>query len=168
MYQSNLYFDEMNATGNKIRLKNKMKAKNLMLLAVSFVDEGILSKIQKIFLDLTPEEMEGLKEYLEKREYLSAGPAHSTREQKILGKVVNAALSSTPKDKYLAEIMAEYNKNLNIIDDLKVKTTKTCNVLETRELIDQINHYNDRNVDLIEKVNQYREKAGDVPEAEEV
>lgn len=157
MYGNHLYFDELSATGNKIRIKNRLKAKNLMVLAVNFIDEDTLSKIQELFLDLSPEDMEKFKTYLTNRHYLSKSSKYA-EERKILAKVANVALLALPSDENLQKIMNDYNKNLKIIDDLKIKATKTCDPEQLTELILTINDYNEQNIKLLEQINNYRNK----------
>jgi hypothetical protein len=45
MYGHHLHFDELQATGHKIRLKNKLKAKQLMTLSVNFIDPGFYDSL---------------------------------------------------------------------------------------------------------------------------
>ncbi|MEW5820590.1 MAG: hypothetical protein AB1782_10400 [Cyanobacteriota bacterium] len=157
MYGNQFYFDEMQQTGNKIRIKNKMKAKSLMALSVNFLDENVLAEVQKLFLSMTPQEMQKFKAYLNGRGYLKCG-LNNSPESAIINKISRIALSSVPKDDYLRSIMKKYNENLNKIDELKIQTTKIIDGEEINKLIAEIDQYNEENLTLLEKVNEYREK----------
>lgn len=157
MYNNQFYFDEMQQTGNTIRMQNKIKAKNLMSLSVNFIDKETLKQIQKVFLSMTPAEMKVFKDYLNGRKYLDYKSKNSPEHQ-IINKISKIALMSTPKDEYLKKIYTKYNQNLNEIDNLKIQTTKTIKAKEINDLIEQIHQLNEENVQLIEQVNAYREK----------
>lgn len=156
MYNNQFYFDEMQQTGHKIRMQNKMKAKNLMALSVNFIDKETLKQIQKVFHNMTPSEMKAFKDYLNNRKYLDFNSKHS-KESQIISTISKIALMSTPKDEKLSAIYKKYNQNLNKIDDLKIQTTKTFNAKEISNLILEIDELNEENIKLIEQVNSYRE-----------
>jgi hypothetical protein len=157
MYYNQFYFDDMEQTGNQIRIKNKLKAKNLMALSVNFLDPDVLQQMQKIFMNLTPQEMDTFKKYLNNRDYLR-NSFQNPKEQAIINKISRLALASAPKDEYLNKIMKKYNQNLEEIDRLKIETTKTIDGVKVNKLIEQIDILNDENVQLFEKVTEYREK----------
>ncbi|OGH98805.1 MAG: hypothetical protein A2104_01480 [Candidatus Melainabacteria bacterium GWF2_32_7] len=148
----NYCFDEIENTGDTIRRKNKIKAKNLMNIAVSFNDEETLQKIQNILFSLSPEEMQIFKNYLNDRKFLRMSN-HNSEEQKVINKIVGIAVSSVPKDKYLRDIYEEYTKNLNIIDEIKIRLTKTTNYKELNILMEKLDDYNERNVELLNMIN---------------
>jgi hypothetical protein len=154
MYQNHFYFDEIEQTGDKIRIINKMKAKNVMALAVNFLDEKTLAKVQNIFTNLSPDELNNFRNYLDDRKYLKNDL--SSKEYKIISQISRIALSSEPEDEYLKKIYTEYKKNLDRIDELKIQTTDTIDGMKVNKLIEQIDQYNDRNLELIEKVSQYK------------
>jgi hypothetical protein len=166
MFNNQFFYDDMEQTGNQIRIKNKIKAKNLMTLAINFVDDDVLAEIQKVFLSMTPDEMSKFKEYLNDKKYINAR-FNNPKEQQIINKISRIALSAIPKDEYLRKIMEEYNDNLNKIDDLKIETTKTIDGVKVNKFIEQIDVLNDRNIELIEKVNVYRENKKKAPSAEQ-
>ncbi|EKE02884.1 MAG: hypothetical protein ACD_20C00317G0019 [uncultured bacterium] len=148
----NYNIDEIENTGDTIRRKNKIKSKNLMNVAVSFNDEETLKKIQNVLLSLSPEEMMMFKEYLNDRKFLKRSN-HKLDEQKVINKIVGIAVSSVPKDKYLKEIYEEYTNNLNIIDKIKIKTTQTTDCRELNMLIEKLDEFNNRNVELLNMIN---------------
>lgn len=156
MYNNQLFFADMEQTGTKIRLKNKLKAKNLMALSVNFLDKDVLNKVQKLFLDMSPEEMKTFKQFLNGKKYLNKN-LPCPKEQAIINKICMLTLNSRPKDEYLRKIMNKYNENLNQIDELKIECTKIIDGKKVNEYIEQINELNDQNIQLYERVNAYRE-----------
>lgn len=149
--------DEMESTGNKIRIENKIKAKNVMALAVNFIDDDTLAKIQEVFASLEPHELDNFKTYLDKRHYMTKS-FNPRLGDKIINQITRIALYSDPEDEYLNGLYNEYKKNLDIIDDYKIKSSETINIDKVTNCLNQIDAYNERNVALIEKVNEYREK----------
>ncbi|MEW5822542.1 MAG: hypothetical protein AB1782_20280 [Cyanobacteriota bacterium] len=157
MYNQNFCLDEIEATGNKIRIQNKMKAKNVMALAVNFVDDQTLAKVQQVLLNLDEKEVDALKTYLDKRQYMKPAFQNSLGN-KIVNKISRIALFSTPEDEYLQKLYSEYKDNLEMIDGLKIQSAQTTDMEEATECIQMIHIYNERNIELIEKVNAYRDK----------
>ncbi|MFH0702851.1 MAG: hypothetical protein V2B14_04855 [bacterium] len=157
MYYHNYCLDEIESTGDNVRRKNKLKAKNYMSLAISFIDDYTLSKIWDILLNLPPDEMKNFKEYMKERKYLKKR-INNDSEQKIINKIIGIATTSLPKDVYLRKIHEEYNKNLNKIDELKIEASKTMSCIKQTKIIAEIKEYNDRNIQLMENINKYREE----------
>lgn len=156
MYGNHLCFDELNASGHKVRMKNRMKARNLMMLAVNFLDSGTLARIQAYLAGLDPEDMARFKSYLRQRGYLSR-TGEFARENRILDKISAIALTAMPQDDALSAIVNQYNANLEEIDRLKVLTTKTPEADILAELIRRIHALNDENVALLDRIKAYRQ-----------
>ncbi len=156
-FGNHLCFDELNASGHKVRMKNKMKARNLMMLAINFLDEGTLARIQEFLAGLDPEDMARFKAYLRQRGYLARGNEFA-RENKILDKIAALALTSLPEDAELQGIMRQYNENLEEIDRLKVLTTKTPEADILAELIARIHGLNEQNLGLLARIEDYRKR----------
>ena len=157
MYKNHFGFDELEATGHKIRAKNKMKAKNLMQLSVNFVDPDSLGKVQHLLLSLPPEKLKLFKNFLNDRDYLNSS-SHQSPEYKILRKIANIALLSVPKDPYLKKLLSEYTKNLKEIDDLKIQSTQTIHADKLTEIMAKIDEHNEENIIIFERVDEYRKK----------
>lgn len=156
MYNNQLFFEDMEQTGSRKRLKNKLKAKNLMALSVNFIDKNVLNEVQKLFLDMSPEELQNFKKYLNGKKYMNKSFT-CPKEQAVINKICRLGLNSRPKDEYLRKIMDKYNENLNIIDGLKVEATKTIDGKKVNTFIEQIDQLNEENIQLYEKINTYRE-----------
>jgi endonuclease III len=155
MLSNQFFFDEMEPTGDQIRIKNKMKVKNLMALAVNFADEETLKKIQNVFLSLTPKELDDFRKFLDDRSYIRS-EGQKSKEYKIITQLSRIALSAEPKDENLKKIYKEFKENLEKIDDLKIQTTKTIDGVKVNKLIEEIDIINDRNIELMEIVSKYR------------
>jgi hypothetical protein len=156
MYGHHLHFDELQATGHKIRLKNKLKAKQLMTLSVNFIDPGVLRQFEYLLSNLSPQTLEQLKRCLDDKTYLSA-QAQGTPALGILEEMAKIALCTTPKDETLRSLLAAYQQNLDAIDELKLGTTRARTSQELTPLMETMHKLYDSNMALLEQVNQYRE-----------
>lgn len=145
------------STGDEIRKRNKLKAKNLMALAATFSDMDTLTKIQGIFAGMSPADMERFKRFLNNRQYVRAEFANP-KDLRIINEITKIALNTTPSDPFLNKAYKRYNENLEAIDQLKVKTVETDNNDSLDELLDDINRLNDENVALLEQVKAYSNK----------
>ncbi|MGD9580525.1 MAG: hypothetical protein AB7V50_04075 [Vampirovibrionia bacterium] len=157
MYNHAFCLDEIESNGNKQRIENKIKAKNMMALAVNFIDDTQLEKISDVFNELSPAELVAFKSYLDNREYLKS-PYMNILGHKVINKLCRIALYSEPKDEYLKGLFKQYKQNQDIIDDLKIQSTKTFNYKTINSIIESIDEYSEKNIELIEKVNKYRDK----------
>lgn len=156
MYYNAFCMDEIESNGNKQRIENKIKAKNLMALAVNFVDDAQLARVKEVFDDLKPAELTAFKKYLDNRDYLKS-PYQNMLGHKIISKLCRIALYSEPEDEYLNSLYTEYKKNQDIIDDLKIQSTQTFKYDSITRIIDEIGDLSERNIELLEKVNTYRD-----------
>lgn len=156
MYYNAFCMDEIESSGNKQRIENKIKAKNLMALAVNFVDDAQLARVKEVFDDLQPAELTAFKKYLDNRDYLKS-PYQNMLGHKIISKLCRIALYSEPEDEYLNSLYTEYKKNQDIIDELKIQATQTFKYDSITRIIDEIGDLSERNIELLEKVNTYRD-----------
>jgi len=157
MQGNQFHFQELNGNGDVVRLKRKMKARNLMVFSLNFVDDATLSKVQKVFHQLSPEDLARLKEYLNKKAYMDRAQTYAN-EHRLIQKVAQIALSSVPSDPELKGIMNKFNHNLEVIDDLKKKTIEVYEADKFREIMTEIDRYNDENMTLFEQVNRFRDR----------
>lgn len=155
MYNNAFCMSEIESNGDKQRIENKIKAKNLMALAVNFVDDTQLARVKEVFDDLKPAELTAFKKYLDNRDYLKS-PYQNMLGHKIISRLCRIALYSEPENEYLKGLYTEYKNNQDLIDDLKIQSTQTFKCDEITKLIDQIHDLSDRNIELLEKVNTYR------------
>lgn len=155
MYNNAFCMDEIESNGNKQRIENKIKAKNMMALAVNFVDDAQLARVKEIFDNLNSAELTAFKNYLDNRDYLKS-PYMNMLGHKIISRLCRIALYSEPENEYLNGLYKEYKKNQDIIDDLKIQATQTFDCDTITKIIESIDDYSEKNIDLIEKVNTYR------------
>ncbi len=155
MNNQHFHFDSLQATGNQVRLRNKLKAQSLMSLAVNFIDDLTLQKIQSVLENLSQEQLLRLKDFLKERRFIQGRPSD---ELKVLHKIAHYALHSIPGDAYLQGILNNYRQNLEYIDELKLETRHAQSDKELTSLIELIDRYNEMNLALFEDVNRYREK----------
>jgi hypothetical protein len=156
-YNNNYCFEEIEQTGDTIRRKNNIKMKNLLSLAVNFIDKETLEKIKEVVIALDPEEIIEFKSYLREKGYLKKGNKDN-KSQGVINKIAQIAITSIPKDKTLKEFYVDYNKNLNGIDRLKQAMKNTKDPENLNKMLSILNELSDRNVKIMEKINEYRVK----------
>jgi ABC-type phosphate/phosphonate transport system substrate-binding protein len=156
-----LIFDELEGNGDSIRLKNKQKSKNLMRVASAFADDATLLKLQQAFISLSPQEMQEFKSFLTNRDYLNGN--QRSAGQKILNFITQTVLSSDTQDDYLKSIVAEYNSNLDMIDQLKQETNVIVDGLVVSKKIHEIQEFSNRNCELFELVKHYADARSNNP-----
>lgn len=147
----------MHNSGDDIRKRNKLKAKNLMALAVSFADKATLAKVQKVFLNMNQSQMEAFKKFLRRRQYIRPEFANPN-DMKIINQITQIALRCEPEDEFLKKAYRKYNQNLELIDELKKKSVQADSDDNLHDILDQINDYNEHNIKLLEAVQNFSNK----------
>ena len=156
MFNQCFQFDELQATGNKVRIMNKMKMKNTMAMAVNFADPTIIARLQKVLNSMTPGDFNKFKQYLKDRKYLKQTFGRVSSEDSIINKMCQILLNSEPQDPYLKRVYNEFKENLNIIDEFKIACTQTNDLTQVADFIEIINQYNDRNAELFGLIQNYQ------------
>ena len=156
-YNQHLFNDISDSTGDGIRRKNKLKEANLMNLAVNFTDPAVLAKIREVFTNLSPEEMLELKDHLDSKGYLKKANSNNN-SQKIIGKIAQIALTSTPENEKLKQIKEKYNKNLTKIDKIKMAMTQIHDEKELNKFYFILEKLNEENVKLFQLIDKVREE----------
>lgn len=148
--------NDIDTTGDTVRRKNKLKESNMMSMSVSFLDKSTLEKIREVFTSLSPEEMEGLKSFLNNKEFLRR--SSTSESKKIIQKITKIALTSTPKDEKLKKIKDKFNSNLEKIDKVKVLLNTSKDNKEIGKLCFFLEKLHEQNMQLFEEINNYREE----------
>jgi hypothetical protein len=133
--------------GDKLKTLTNLEVKNLLTLAFSMLDPATLSRIQQLFYSLTHEEFV----YLDSITEISS--THN-----LLAEIRNITLSINPKDRYLQQLVNEYKLNLTNIDELRNKRNRLVDENLIQDFNNRINSYKERNLDIIEKINDYKNK----------
>ena len=156
-YNQQLLNDPSDKTGDGVRRKNNLKQKNLMNLSLNFCDMETLEKIKEVFTSLSPEKLLALKNYLEDKEYVKRSN-NNNECQKTITKIAQIALTSVPKDEKLIEIKEKFNKNLEIIDKLKVAMGATNDSDEIIQFHYALEELNEKNAGFFKELNNYKEE----------
>lgn len=153
-YYNQHLLNDFDTTGDTVRRKNRMKQADIMSLSVSFIDPETLTRIKEVFTSLPPEEMLKLKEYLYNKEFLKRG--NKNESGKIVEKITQIALASTPKDETLKKIKKKFNDNLEKIDRLKQAISQSDEPEEMNQLYFILETLNEQNAELFGQINEYR------------
>jgi hypothetical protein len=142
-----MYNDRLISKQEKQNIINSLEMKNLISLAASFVDSQTLTGIHQLII------------------YLTTGDQDSTdidytpsTQENFLTRIKNLTFSNEPRDEYIKKICHKYKHNLERIEELKKKQARLSDEILVLDISNKINHYKEENFDLIEKVNDYRNK----------